>query len=476
MKSHDVRVWGIRKRPYKTPSYDVRWKVGDAPPFSETFRTKALADNFRAKLLRAAQKGEAFDTETGLPDSMAPAKASCTWYDFARAYVAMKWPHAAPNSRDSLNETMTLVTTQLLGDRPGRPADDVLRRALRGWAFVVQASGEEDPPVDIANALRWVAKASLPLATLKNPADIRRVLDSLKLKLSGAPAAAETVRRKRAVLFNALAYAVELGELPENPVTLVKWKPPKVTKEVDRRVVVNPRQARELLAAVSYVGGYRRARGRRMVALFACMYFGGLRPAEAVALRRPDCTLPKTGWGSLILEKTRPTVGKRWTGTGEVHDNRGLKNRPANETRIVPIPPRLVRMLLAHIEEFGTAEDGRLFANERGGVVASTTYWRVWDEARHLALTPEQVASPLAARPYDLRHAALSSWLNAGVDPTEVAERAGNSVEVLLSRYAKCLDGRQDIANHRIAELLGEGDGQEDEHSHGVAAHSTLPS
>lgn len=80
---------------------------------------------------RAAQKGEAFDTETGLPDSMAPAKASRTWYDFARAYVTMKWPHAAPKSHDSLNETMTLLTTQLLSDRPGRPADDVLRRALR---------------------------------------------------------------------------------------------------------------------------------------------------------------------------------------------------------------------------------------------------------------------------------------------------------------------------------------------------------
>lgn len=181
-------------------------------------------------------------------------------------------------------------------------------------------------------------------------ANVRSVLDSLKLTLSGAPAAAETVRRKRALLFNVLAYAVELGE---NPVTLVKWKLPKVTKEVDRRVVVNPQQAAELLGAV-----YRRARGRRLVALFACMHFGGLRPAEAVALRRPDCTLPDTGWGSLILEKSRPTVGKRWTGTGEVHDNRGLKNRPANETRVVPIPPPLVRILLAHIEEFGTAKDG----------------------------------------------------------------------------------------------------------------------
>jgi integrase len=376
----------------------------------------------------------------------------------------MKWPHAAPNSRDSINETMTLVTTELLDDRPGRPSDDVLRRALRGWAFVVQTPDEEEAPAEITNALHWAEKASRPLAALKEPAEIRRVLDSLKLTLADAPAAAETVRRKRAVLFNALAYAVELGELPENPLTLVKWKLPKITKEVDRRIVVNPRQARDLLAAVSYVGGYKRARGRRLVVLFACMYFGGLRPAEAVALRRQDCTLPEKGWGSLILEKSRPTVGKRWTGTGEVHDHRGLKNRPVNETRIVPVPHRLVQMLRVHIEAFGTAKDGRLFANERGGVVASTTYWRVWDEARHLALTPDQVASPLAGRPYDLRHAALSSWLNAGVDPTEVAERAGNSVEVLLSRYAKCLDGRQDVANRRIAELLDEEDQEHGEH------------
>ncbi len=66
------------------------------------------------------------------------------------------------------------------------------------------------------------------------------------------------------------------------------------------------------------------------------------------------------------------------------------------------------------------------------------------------------VASPLAARPYDLRHSALSTWLNSGVDPTEVAQRAGNSVEVLLSRYAKCIDGRQEIANNKIEELLRE--------------------
>ncbi|MFE2628804.1 hypothetical protein ACFXDP_12840 [Streptomyces sp. NPDC059374] len=66
------------------------------------------------------------------------------------------------------------------------------------------------------------------------------------------------------------------------------------------------------------------------------------------------------------------------------------------------------------------------------------------------------MASPLGRRAYDLRQSALSTWLNAGVDPTEVAERAGNSVKVLLSRYAKCIDGRQEIANRKIEELLRE--------------------
>ncbi len=42
------------------------------------------------------------------------------------------------------------------------------------------------------------------------------------------------------------------------------------------------------------------------------------------------------------------------------------------------------------------------------------------------------------------------------MDATEVAERAGNSVEVLLSRYAKCIDGRQEVANRRIEDLLRE--------------------
>jgi hypothetical protein len=44
----------------------------------------------------------------------------------------------------------------------------------------------------------------------------------------------------------------------------------------------------------------------------------------------------------------------------------------------------------------------------------------------------------------------VSLWLNAGVPATDVAERAGHGVDVLLPVYAKCLDGGQQLANDRI--------------------------
>ena len=82
----------------------------------------------------------------------------------------------------------------------------------------------------------------------------------------------------------------------------------------------------------------------------------------------------------------------------------------------------------------------------------------MWKQARKLALVPDQVASGLAFRPYDLRHAGVSQWLNSGVPAPEVAARAGHSVDVLLKIYAKCIDGQEAEMNDRIMQGLGEGE------------------
>jgi integrase len=458
MKSYDVKFWAIRPGKAKTRrTYEVRWKVG-AVPQSRSLSTKAQAENFLSELRQAACKGEAFDTETGLPYSMmTTASRERSWLAFCLAYADMKWPSAAPKTRDSLTDALaTLIPAITTEPAPDAICPSTLREALRHYALAPSSRAMDRPPV-ITAALRWLEKASLPVSMVSKPQHARAALDAISVLQDGTAASATTIARKRSVFANVIRYAVELEEMPSNPLDRLSWKPPKVSEVVDRRVVVNPRQARELLTAVTYVGQQRRgphARGQRLMALYACMYFAALRPGEAVGLRRQDCHLPAAGWGRLTLEKSRPEVNRRWTDTGSAHGERGLKHRGAEETRRVPIPPELVAILRTHIDTFGIAPDGRVFSSDRGHPVASTAISDVWAEARTLALTPAQIASPLAGRPYDLRHAAVSLWLAAGVPAPHVAERAGHSVEVLLRVYAKCLDGGEDIANTRIDAAL----------------------
>lgn len=130
------------------------------------------------------------------------------------------------------------------------------------------------------------------------------------------------------------------------------------------------------------------------------MYCAGLRPEETIAVALPDCRLPRTGWGRLIVHRTLPQAGKPWTDTGRYHDGRELKNRPPGETRVVPPPPQLVTLRHESVTTFGTADDGRLFFSERGGILSYTAYHYVWREARALALSPALAATPLAKRPY----------------------------------------------------------------------------
>jgi integrase len=122
----------------------------------------------------------------------------------------------------------------------------------------------------------------------------------------------------------------------------------------------------------------------------------------------------------------------------------------------VPVHPELTKILRDHLAQFGTAPDGRLFSGVRGGELPTITYRRAWTKARQNALATSEQASPLARRPCDLRHACLSTWLNGGVYPTQVAEWAGHSVDVLLRIYAKCVVGQDELAKRRISEALSQ--------------------
>ena len=196
-----------------------------------------------------------------------------------------------------------------------------------------------------------------------------------------------------------------------------------------------------------------------LAAFFGCLYYAALRPEEAVALRRDDLILPARGRGAIILTAACPRTGAAWTSTGTPFEPRGLKHRPGGTIRVVPIPPVLADMLGQHLHAFGTAPDGRLFPGTRGGMLSEWVYGRAWHAARQAALGPDLAATALARRPYDLRHAALSLWLNASGAPAEVAARAGTSARVLHEVYLHCSDGQGNAVSQRIEDALDAGTG-----------------
>ena len=445
--SYNVKVFDLQVHPERPGRpWRLRWRVGRAR-FERRFVTKALADSFRAELMRAMRTGEAFDEGTGLPRAQVRAELRVTWYEHARTYAAMKWPRAAATSRKSMVEALETVTSALVVN--GTYADSKALRCALFWAFKPSSAGMAVPAEHVA-ALRWIERNSLPLVQLCESDNVRMALNVCAQKLDGLPAAATTTSRKRAVFYNALGYAAERGLLDYNPVDKVQWTAPEVAKRVDRRVVASTAQVETLLAAVPRV----HRSGDRFVALFGCMYYAGMRPSEAASLREVDCYLPRSGWGRLVLVESATPAGTKWTDDGEVREVRGLKHRAEVEPRHVPIPPELVLLLRRHVEAFGTAPDGRLFQSTNGGYPASAIYGQIWKRARAAVLTTAQVASPLAARPYDLRHAAVTLWLNGGVPAPEIAARVGHGVEVLLRVYAGCIDGDEGSVNQRIEQAL----------------------
>ncbi|GAA2870469.1 tyrosine-type recombinase/integrase [Streptosporangium fragile] len=465
--TYNVRVYKTevrRNKDGKVTSYRVLWQT-DGKTWKKPFPKEAQADAYRSSLVMAARDGEAFSLSTGEPVSWKRAKnAEMSWYDFACKFVDMKWKASSATYRQDIARALTAATPAMFSSGQGKPTDKELRHALKRWAF--NTKQREEAAGDVATALRWLAANTKPVSALADTETVRSLLDTATTRLDGKRAATSTVLRNKTILQNALDYAVELKLLTGNPIKGLKWKRPQASYEVDRRSVVNHAQARALLAAVAA----QEPSGKRLAAFFAVMYYAGLRPEEAVNLHTYNVALPPLvenretgqmeeppdGWGELSFAEAAPFAGREWTDDGALREVRSLKHRPDGHTRTVPCLPELTRILRAHLVEFGDGPGRRLFYGVRGGELPTITYRRAWAAAREKALTPAEAASPLAKRVYDLRHACVSTWLNAGVPAPQVAEWAGHSVDVLLRIYAKCIVGQDEAARRRISDALRE--------------------
>lgn len=456
--TYDVRVYKTDVyRGTEVTTYWVRWKCG-GQRFKEPFRHSGQADSFRSKLNSAAKDGKAFSMSTGRPvewvrDNPKAGPPPVSWYSLTLDYTKAKWKFASPNQRRSIAEALTDATEAVLATESPFPRAEV-RRALVNWAYSARLRGEAAPPEDIAPVIKWLETATVTVAELSEPETsgihARAILDRINSKQDNTRAAPNTANRKRAVLNNLMTYAERERKLiTGNPLKSITWTEPRQLKTVDPRCVINPEQARRLISTAGTLG----ERGRRLKAFYGCLYYAALRPEEAIALRSASiASLPAQDdeWGEFILTDSQTRSGSRWSDDGSVRPRRELKHRAQGETRTVPIHPDLVKLLRDHLAEFGTGPGGRIFSLPRGGVITSTAYLVIFHKARQAAFTEAEAESLAAQRPYDLRHAAVSTWLNATGDPAQVAEWAGHTVDVLLRVYAKCISGRQEAAKRRI--------------------------
>ena len=406
MSSFDVRVFAIRRRPGRT-AFEVRWRVAGRDK-SRSFMTWALADSYRAELVRAARQGAEFDPGTGEPESWtAPEAVTVTWYRHAMAYAELKWPRLAPHSRASLADALATVTPLLTRETGRRPPEGTVRAALYGHAFNPQQRRSRAPDPGTVGTLAWLERVSLPVSQLSDPHVIRTALDGLCTRLDGSPAAANTISRKRAVFHAALGYAVELGLLPANPVEKVRWHAPKAAVAVSPATVASPSTGPgdpgPCLARPAGTG-----RVLRLPVLRGAAPGGSRRPSP----RRPHPpgARPRDDHPHRDLPAHRHRLDQ--------HRRRRTKHAVSSTAPTAPSassPSRLswAGILRRHLRDHGTAPDGRLFRGTRGGMLSESVY------GRDLARRP-----PGRARPGTGCYRARASPLRpAACRPVLVAER-----------------------------------------------------
>jgi len=200
------------------------------------------------------------------------------------------------------------------------------------------------------------------------------------------------------------AASEDVALVPRNPVASYKF--PKRPQAADDDVVVIPRE--EWPALLEAMGtGSRRSQPWSLVVAFLLQT--GLRTGEAFAAQWSDVT------GGRLLVHQNMTL------------SHGLKDSTkTNRRRWVPLNATATDVL----QRLGGegAPDAFIFPWSRQSFMS-------FFKARAIEAV-EQGKLSRRYRPYDLRHTAISAWLEAGVPVAQCASWAGNGVQVLMRHYA----------------------------------------
>lgn len=211
-----------------------------------------------------------------------------------------------------------------------------------------------------------------------------------------------TVQRCFTVLRQVLNFAVDNRLLPMNPAERIVLP----RREPFEARFLTPDELETLAATVDV----------RSRALVLVMAWARLRVGEGLGLRRIDLGLTT---GRLRIAKNLVEVGGQ------------LSEGPPKTTagrRSISLPPSIVAELRLHVTRFGG--ESYLFTTPNG------LLWRAEDWRTRIWRPAVERAGLAPLRPHDLKHRGVALMAAAGVDPSEIARRAGHTSVVFT--YDRC--------------------------------------
>lgn len=246
---------------------------------------------------------------------------------------------------------------------------------------------------------------AVPLADLK-PSDVRTFARTLE-RSSLAPS---TVAKVMTVLRQLCVMAVVDGLIESNPTTTIKAGG---SSHTEMRILTRD----EYMALLAAIPPHYKL-------LIETLVETGLRWGEAMGIKPDAITQTGKSW-TLKVRRTVAEVASKPV-------PRDFGKTPS-ATRTITITASLAKRLLA----VKTGPDGYVFRTVRGAFITRSLFWRDYVNA-------QKRAGITGLRVHDLRHTAISWWVNAGIPLHEVRDRAGHTDLSTTSRYIHVVKGGDD--------------------------------
>ncbi len=279
---------------------------------------------------------------------------------------------------------------------------------------------------------------------------LRSFLDEVRTqRLDGTSRqlAPTSAARTRAVVRGAFTDARKRRLIDWDPWDAVAAIPLKDADVVDPDMVMSPAQVKQLAGAC----GQRHPQWESFILLQG---FCGLRPGEAIGLRVKDFAYVDGRPVDVLPRTSHSLVPGQFFDEGETRQ-RPLKGRGPKARRRIPIPRQVTDIVAGHLRSVGRSNSSnRAFTNTAGNAVNLSNFYRdVWRPSRSEVFAPDDPLS--GATPHDLRHSAITVWLNAGV-PLKTAQvwSGHKTASVLLDTYLGVMQGDEAIALQRFEELI----------------------